>query len=176
MRVEPLGPDQLPTVRAAYADAQAIQREHGSPIWPTFSDALILAELEAGLVFRVLDGDALVGVFSVAYEDPAIWGEYERGEHIYLHRIARSAEYAGRGLLDAVLDWSRRRCRAMRRAGLRMDTWASNTALVEYYQRHGFRFLGTRRIGDDARLPPHYNGIELALLEEPCAIGVDEAS
>ncbi|MEO6526153.1 MAG: GNAT family N-acetyltransferase [Gemmatimonadaceae bacterium] len=166
MRVDVVGPEQLSLVRAVYADAQTIQRAQGSPVWPEFSDALILVELEAGHLFRVLDGDTLVGVFSVAYEDPAIWGQHERGEHIYLHRIARSAEYAGRGLLEAVLVWARGQCRAMGRAGLRMDTWASNTGLIDYYQRHGFRFLGTRRIGDDARLPPHYQGIELALLEE----------
>jgi ribosomal protein S18 acetylase RimI-like enzyme len=166
MRVETATPEELPLVRATYASARAIQREQGGSLWPDFEEPMILGELANGQLFRVLDGDTLVGIFSVAYEDPAIWGDQERGAHIYLHRIARAADYAGRGLLDAVLAWARAQCRAMGRAGLRMDTWADNAALVGYYQRHGFRLLGTTRLGYDARLPSHYHGAELALLEE----------
>ena len=171
MRVEPASRDHLAAVRAAYADARAIQRGHGGVLWPEFSDAAILAEIDAGALLRVLEGHTLMGVFSVAYEDPAIWGERERATHIYLHRIARAATYAGRGLMEAVLDWARARCRAMGRAGLRMDTWASNGALIAYYERRGFRLIGRRRLAADPALPTHYHGIEVALLEEPCGTG-----
>jgi hypothetical protein len=112
----------------------------------------------------------------VAYEDEAIWGEHERGEHVYLHRIARAATWPGRGLLDAVLAWARAHCRALGRAGLRMDTWASNDALVAFYQRQGFHMVGRRRIGNEPRLPAHYHGIEVTLLEEPSGEGIPPAS
>jgi ribosomal protein S18 acetylase RimI-like enzyme len=168
-RVESAHPEHLSAIRAAYTDARALQREQGAPLWPEFTDAAILAEIEAGHLFRVLEGDVMAGVFSVAYEDPAIWGERERGAHIYLHRIARVATYSGRGLLGAVLAWGRTRCAELGRSGLRMDTWASNTALVAYYERHGFRLVERRAIGSDARLPSHYHGLELALLEEDAA-------
>jgi hypothetical protein len=131
------------------------------------TDAAILTVIAAGHLLRVLDGDALAGVFSVVYEDPAIWGEHERGAHIYLHRIARAATYPGRGLLDAVLAWARVARRSGGRA-LRMDTWASKAALVVYYERRGIRPVAQRRLPADARLPAHYHGIEVALLEEPC--------
>jgi ribosomal protein S18 acetylase RimI-like enzyme len=173
MRVEPATPDDLPAVREACADARTIQRQQGSVIWPEFTDAAILLEIEAGHLLRVLDGHALVGVFSVAYEDPAIWGEHERGAHIYLHRIARAATYPGRGLLDAVLAWARAQCQSLGRAGLRMDTWASNAALIAYYQRRGFNLVGRRCLAADLRLPAHYHGIEVALLEEPCGTKAD---
>lgn len=168
MRVEPAQPDDLAAVHAAYADARSIQRERGGVPWPEFTDAAILTEVHAGHLLRVLEGDTLVGIFSVAHEDPAIWGDDERGEHIYLHRIARAAACPGHGLLDAVLAWARNQCRTLGRAGLRMDTWASNAALIAYYQRHGFRLVARRRLAADPRLPTHYHGIELALLEEPC--------
>ena len=168
MRVEHATAADLPAVRAAYADARAIQRAQGAILWPEFGDASILAELEAGRLYRVMDGEALVGVFSVAWEDGAIWGDLERGEHIYLHRIARAATYPGRGLIGAVLAWARAQCRALGRAGLRMDTWASNEALVAFYERQGFRVVGRRRIGVEPRLPPHYHGNEFTLLEEQC--------
>jgi ribosomal protein S18 acetylase RimI-like enzyme len=172
MRVEPATPADLPTVRAAYAEGRRMQREQGSTVWPEFPDSAILDEIAAGRLLRVVDDesddDAVVGVFSVADADPAIWADHERGAHVYLHRIARTADYRGRGLIDAVLAWAHARCAALGREGVRMDTWASNAALIGYYQRLGFRLLERRRIAPDPRLPPHYHGIELALLEQPC--------
>ena len=153
----------------AYAHARAIQGDQGATLWPVFPDASIVAEIEGGRLYRVTDGDDLAGVFSVAYDDGAIWGERERGEHLYLHRIARAPSYAGRGLVAAVLDWAEAHARAIGRAGLRMDTWASNDALVAYYQRFGFRLVERIRIGVEPRLPPHYHHGEFALLERECS-------
>src|SRR3954466_12809448 len=135
MRVESATIEDLPTIRAVYADARAIQRGQGAISWPEFSDDAIAAEILSGRLLRVVDVETVVGVFSVAYDDAAIWGKLECGEHIYLHRIARAAGYPGRGLLDAVLTWARAHCRALGRSGLRMDTWASNEALVAFYER-----------------------------------------
>jgi ribosomal protein S18 acetylase RimI-like enzyme len=167
VRIEPATPDDLADVRAAYEHGRTTQRDQGSIVWPEFSDAAILGEIEARQLFRIVDGDAIVGVFSVAYEDAAIWGPHERGTHLYLHRIARAAAFPGRGLMDAILTWADERCKALRRSGIRMDTWASNTALIAFYERRGFRLVDRRRIGVDHRLPPHYHGNEFALLEQP---------
>lgn len=176
MQVLPATPADLPAIRAAYDEGREIQRRQGSSVWPEFTDAFILTEIGAGCLFRVQADSGLAGVFSVAYADPAIWGEHERGAHIYLHRIARAAGYRGRGLIEAVLAWARVHCRTLGRDGLRMDTWASNSALIEYYQRLGFSLVQQRRIPTDPRLPPHYHGVDLALLEERCGAGVSEAS
>lgn len=152
---------------AAYAIGRRKQREQGTTVWPEFTDAAILREIAAGHLMRVLDGSEVAGVFSVAYEDPAIWEEEERGAHLYLHRIARADAYAGGEIFSAVVAWALDECRARGREGVRMDTWASNAGLLAYYGRFGFRLVGHRRIGADPRLPAHYHGIELALLELP---------
>ena len=149
-----------------------MQRDQGSSIWPDFSDADILREIDAGRLFRAVVDNSLAGVFSVAHDDPAIWGSLERGAHIYLHRIARTAGWSGRGLMDAILAWASDQCNALRREGIRIDTWASNASLITFYERRGFRLVGQRRLGADPRLPPHYHGNEFALLEwtrEPSA-------
>jgi ribosomal protein S18 acetylase RimI-like enzyme len=167
MRVEQATSAHLTEIRSAYADGRATQRATRSPIWPEFTDAAILAEIDSGALHRVVDGDSLVGVFSAIYDDSAIWGELERHAHIYLHRIARASSYPGRGLVDAVLDWSLAQCQALGREGLRMDTWASNDALIAYYGKRGFRPVGTKKIPMDSPMSEHYRGIELALLERP---------
>jgi ribosomal protein S18 acetylase RimI-like enzyme len=167
MRVEQATSAHLTEIRAAYADGRATQRATRSPIWPEFTDAAILAEIDSGALHRVVDGDALVGIFSAIHEDGAIWGDLERHAHIYLHRIARASSYPGRGLVDAVLAWALAQCRSLGRDGLRMDTWASNDALIAYYGKREFSLVGTKKIPMDSPLSEHYRGIELALLERP---------
>ena len=166
MRVEPATTTDLRAIRAAYAHGRAMQLEQGSPLWPEFSDAAILAEIASGALHRVLDADALVGVFTAVYEDSALWAERERHAHIYLHRIARASTYPGRGLVDAVLDWAQARGAELGLEGLRMDTWASNDALIAFYGKRGFTLVGRTRIPNDSPLP-HYRGLELALMERP---------
>lgn len=165
MRVEQATHADLPVVRSAYAHAQAMQREQRAPEWPGFSDDSILSEIDGARLYRIMDGDAVAGVFTVAYHDPAIWGDMERGAHIYLHRIARTEHRASGRIMDAVISWGSARCEELGREGLRIDTWAANPALVAYYGTFGFALVTTRRMGDDPRLSPHYHGLELALLE-----------
>lgn len=167
MKVETASQSDLPAIRSCYADGRAVQRETGSPLWPEFTDSAILAEISSGALHRVVDEETLVGVFSAVYDDEPIWGELERGAHIYLHRIARAKSYDGRGLVDAVIAWALARAEALGREGLRMDTWASNDALIAYYRKREFTLLGTRRIPADSPLSEHYRGIDLALLERP---------
>lgn len=160
---------QLPEILAVYADARALQQKHGVKGWPEFPEDYVTTEIDSGRLLRVVDGEVLAGVFSVSYDDEPIWLERERGEHIYLHRIARSDSYSGRGFLGHVLAWASDHCRFLGRSGLRIDTWANNGSLIGLYLRHGFHLVDTRRIGDDHRLPPHYNGLEVTLLEAPVA-------
>jgi GNAT superfamily N-acetyltransferase len=167
MHAEPATPAHLAEIRTAYADARALQAASRAFQWPEFTDRSIVDEMEGGRLFRVLDRNAFVGVFSVAYEDPAIWGELERGAHIYLHRFARAASYPGRGLLDAILAWAIARCETLGREGLRLDTWGGNDALIAYYESRGFTLIRKLTMGSDPRLPPHYDGLHLALLERP---------
>ena len=169
MRIEPATANDTPEIRAAYAYGRDTQRRVGSPVWPEFTDDAILAEIRAARLFRVIDDQTIAAVFSVAYEDPAIWGELERGAHLYLHRIARAAGWNGRGVMDVILSWAAAECRSRARVGIRIDTWASNAELIAFYQRRGFSLVGHRHIGVDPRLPAHYHHNEFALLESAVA-------
>jgi hypothetical protein len=82
MQVDLATVTELTAVQAAYAEGRRLQRAEGSVVWPEFADSAILDEMTAGRLLRVVDGDTLVGVFSVAYQDPAIWEEREQGCHI----------------------------------------------------------------------------------------------
>lgn len=170
LRIDNASRDDLRDIRAAYEHARAVQRDTGYSIWPEFADAAILDEIRTGQLYRVLIGDSIVGVFSIAHEDPAIWGAHERGRHLYLHRVARAAGYPGRGLMDVVLAWVADECTRLGRDGIRLDTWATNTVLIDFYLRRGFHLVEERRLGADARLPPHYHHNSFALLERSCGV------
>ncbi len=168
MRVEPASIDDVTAVQSACAEGRRRQRACGTLVWPAFSDAMLLAEIDAGTLYRVMDGDVFLGTFAVAYEDRAVWGGRERGAHVYLHRIARSAAGSSGGLLNTVVGWARNHASALKREGVRMDTAAASLRLISYYERAGFALVGRHVIGPDTSLPAHYHGTEIALLEMAC--------
>jgi hypothetical protein len=171
MHVEPTRIDDIPRIQEAYAEGRQRQRERGTLVWPEFSDASLVEEIGSGKLFRVMDGDAMAGTFAIAHEDRAVWGDRERGAHVYLHRIARSPACESRGLLRCVVEWACAHCRELKREGIRMDTAAASGQLVAYYERAGFVVVGREVIGPDPGLPAHYHGTEVALLEMSCAAG-----
>jgi GNAT superfamily N-acetyltransferase len=168
VHIDPATPNDLSAIRDAYAYGREVQRAASTFEWPEFSDEAILAEIRAGRLFRVTSNGTIVGIFSLLHEDAAIWGEHERGAHLYLHRIVRGAAYPGRGLVDLILEWANAECRRLGREGLRMDTWAGNAALIQFYERRGFRLVEEVRLEPDPRLAPHYHGHSFALLERAC--------
>jgi ribosomal protein S18 acetylase RimI-like enzyme len=167
MRVEPATLSDLPIIREVYEAARTKQRHLKSLTWPAFTEAAIIREIEIGALFCVRDNAGVAGVFSMLDQDPLIWGADERGEHLYLHRIARSDKHAGGGLVSAVLNWAFAECTRQKRAGLRLDTWACNDALIALYVSRGFRLIRTQLMPADPKLSAHYHGISLALLEAP---------
>jgi GNAT superfamily N-acetyltransferase len=166
IHIESASCSALAAVGAEYDAARVLQRARGESIWPSFSDESILSQMATGCLFCVLEDQDLLGVFTIAHEDSAIWGDRESGEHLYLHRVARAMKVPGCNLIAIVLEWAHAECRRLGRAGLRLDTWAENHALVAFYERHGFRLVERRRMGTDPRLPPHYHGQEFALMED----------
>ncbi|MBS0199120.1 MAG: GNAT family N-acetyltransferase [Proteobacteria bacterium] len=140
------------------------------PLWPVFPEDIISSEIDAGLHYSAyFPNGVLAGYFSVALSDAHIWGELERGDAIYIHRMCVNPERKGGGLSAAVLAWAHGFASNIGRASIRMDTWADNRQLVDYYIRCGFRHIGDRQLGDVPELPPHYSGTSLALFENAVA-------
>ncbi len=178
MNVEPAYIDDLSRIQEAYAEGRRRQQECGTLVWPEFSDATLIEEVRARKLFRVVDNGAMAGTFAIAYEDRVVWGDRERGAHVYLHRIARGPSDGSRGLLHYVVDWACAHSRELQREGIRMDTAAASSQLVAYYEKAGFVVVGRNVIKPDPTLPTHYHGTEVALFEmswdrSACRYGVN---
>lgn len=64
-----------------------------------------------------------------------------------------------------MLAWAIARAEALGLEGLRLDTWASNVRLLDFYGKRGFTLVKIERIAVDSPLAANYCGNSFALLE-----------
>jgi GNAT superfamily N-acetyltransferase len=104
-------------------------------------------------------------VFSVCYADKVIWRELDIGNSIYLHRIVVNPEFKGRKLFGLILDWAIKQAEQKGLSSIRMDTWAANPGIIDYYKNFGFTFIENCTTPDTIELPLHNRNLALTLLE-----------
>jgi GNAT superfamily N-acetyltransferase len=89
----------------------------------------------------------------------------ECGDAIYLHRIVVNPLFKGRRLFGTVLEWATRCAHGQGLSFIRMDTWANNPRIIDYYRSFGFHFVEFYTTPDSPALPSHNRNLGLALLE-----------
>ena len=167
MKIRRSQPSHVPQFRDFWDAARVYQKAANLPLWLEYPEARTNAEIEAGLHFSAfLPDDTLAGFFSVALSDPLIWEAKEKGDAIYIHRMCINPACKGHRLAAWVLAWACDFAGDSGRQFVRMDTWADNPRLVDYYAACGFRLAGEHQIvGEVPGLPPHYKNVKLALFE-----------
>ena len=142
--------EELLTEGAAWAKARGVVG-----FWPVpFPRERILPSLRRGETVVLEEDGELVGTLALSREDPDYWG-VQPPVAGYVHRVAVRADRRGAGLGQTMLAWAATRVRRWGRPLLRLDTLASATPLVRYYERLGFRAVGRiwkRVAGGDRRL------------------------
>ena len=133
--------------------------------WLGFDTDLVRQEIDENRLWKILEGDATACIFSVAYEDPIIWGEDSGDSAMYIHRIVTNPEFRGRGYVKAIVEWARTHAYENALQYIRMDTWGDNLKLKDYYTGCGFEYRGVVTPAESPTLPKHYSGITLGLFE-----------
>jgi hypothetical protein len=152
--------------RDFWTAAVSYQKSAQLPLWPSYPEEMIQNEIRAGFHFSAFLPDGiLLGYFSLALSDALIWGEKERGDAIYLHRMCVNPACKGNNFSASILMWAYGFAAGSRKKFIRMDTWGNNPRLVNYYVACGFRHVGNRQLGIVPDLPPHYANANLALFE-----------
>ena len=141
------------------------QEKKGFPVWKNYDKRAILRDIENKNQYKVVADSQAAMVFSVCYTDKVIWRALDAGTSIYLHRIVVNPEFKGKKLFGVILDWAINHARKNELTSVRMDTWASNPAIIEYYKTFGFEFVEFYTTPDTAELPVHNRNLALALLE-----------
>jgi GNAT superfamily N-acetyltransferase len=86
---------------------------------------------------------AIAGVAIVEPEDPLFWPDRPPGEAGYLHKLAVSRDYAGRGVSGALIEASAARVVGWGRGLLRLDC---HPDLARVYEGFGFRPIDRREV------------------------------
>ena len=123
MEISKTSPDDLGTMRNMWDAAVTFQKDTGNPVWPGFPENLMLKEIEDGLNYKITSENIILCYFSIAFSDPVIWGEREKGDALYLHRGVTNPAFRGLGLTHFIFEWARVMARLTGRKYIRIDTW-----------------------------------------------------
>ncbi|HEX8546381.1 MAG TPA: hypothetical protein VF691_05425 [Cytophagaceae bacterium] len=157
--------EDLVSIKNLYNSARAYQTKKGYNVWPIFDDKSILREIDKGNHWKILEEDDIVCIFSVLFDDPLIWKEENIKPALYLHRITINPLYKGGKYLNVIKGWARKVCKEKELGFIRMDTWADNSNLSDYYIMSGFTLVGQSTIDKTEYLPEHYWGIQVNLFQ-----------
>lgn len=159
--------DDLPVIYGLFEEAIRFQKENNFSGWNQYDKAFIKADIENGLLYKIVCNNDTACIFSICFRDALIWRERENGDALYLHRVVLNRKYAGEKMFKQVLEWALQLAKERSLHLLRMDTWADNNKLITYYQSFGFVCIGTYVTPGTVDLPVQHRNLHVALLEKP---------
>jgi len=155
----------LPLIVQLFEDSIVYQERHGYPTWKNYDTNAIVRDIENKNQYKAINDEGTGIVFSVGYTDKIIWREKDDGSSIYLHRIVVNPAFKGQKLFGHILDWAKDHIKQKGLKNIRMDTWANNPTIIEYYKKFGFEVVGNIVTPDTEELPVHNRNLALTLLE-----------
>lgn len=165
MKIVVAEPTDVETMFVLYDEAIEFQKQVFDKHWLGFDRKLVDREIAEGRLWKIVEDDKIACIYSVAYEDPIIWGKDSGNSAMYIHRIVTNPEFRGRGYARTITEWAKDHARERNLRFVRMDTWGDNLKLKEYYQDCGFDYIGQMSPEESETLPKHYRGISLSLFE-----------
>ncbi len=155
----------LPVIYSLFEDAMLFQKENNYIGWNSYDKEFIKSDVRNGLLFKLINGNNIVCIFSICYRDALIWREKEKGDAIYLHRIILNQKFKGEKVFQKVLAWTIQLAREKKLSFIRMDTWAENEKIIGYYKSYGFTFIENYTTPATVNLPVQHRNLKVALLE-----------
>ncbi|MDR6783482.1 hypothetical protein ABIE26_000030 [Pedobacter africanus] len=143
-------------ILSLYEAARNLQIQRKMVVWPFFQDAFIINEIKEGRLWKIVSNDLIACNWAVTFEDKEIWGEKDKNDAIYIHRICTNPTLRGNRYIDEIVKWAKQYAIQMGKRFVRLDTLGNNTKLITHYTSSGFDFLGIVKLTDTANLPSHY--------------------
>ena len=164
-RIENTTASDLSTVYQLFDLSIIYQEKKGYPVWKNYDKATLINDVKNKNQYKIIIDDQIAMIYSVCYSDKIIWRQMEKGDAIYLHRIVGNPKFKGQRLFGLILEWSIQHARSKHLKFIRMDTWADDPNIIEYYKGFGFYFIEAFNTPDIPELPIHNRNIPLALLQ-----------
>lgn len=143
-------------ILSLYEAARNLQIQRQMVVWPSFQKSFIENEINEGRQWKITIDNVVVCNWTITFEDKEIWGDKDRNDSIYIHRICNNPDFRGKRYIDKIVEWSKQYAKNIRKPFIRLDTLGNNTKLIKHYTSAGFNFLGMSRLTDTVTLPSHY--------------------
>lgn len=157
--------EDLPFVYWMFEEAIKYQKINNYKGWNDYDKTFLQNEVKQKLHFKVVSNNQILCIFSVCFSDPLIWREKEKGTSIYLHRVTVNPYFKGQSQFAKVLQWAIDFARNNQLESIRIDTWADNPTIIEYYKNYGFKFVENYKTADTKALPIQHRNLNVTLLE-----------
>lgn len=157
--------EDLVEIVSLFERAMDLQGKNGYKVWEAIDKTALKNDIEKGLQYKIVKGKDTLCIFSIQHNDPFIWRERDQNDAIYLHRIVVNPLFKGQRQFEKVLNWARQFASQRNLKYIRMDTWADNEKIIDYYKAFGFRFIEYYKTSDAPELPIQNRNLNVALLE-----------
>lgn len=158
-------PNDLDMICWMFEEAIAYQKRNNYKGWESYDKSFLENEISKQLQFKIVENENILCIFSICFIDPLIWREKDKGTSIYLHRITVNPKFKGQKQFEKVLNWAIEYAQKNKLDTVRMDTWAENATIIEYYKSYGFQFLENYKTENTKKLPIQHRNLNVALLE-----------
>lgn len=155
----------LPKIIELFEASIRYQELKGYPVWKNYDKKAIERDISEKNQYAIVVESVIAMVFSVCYRDTIIWRSLDQGKSLYLHRIVVNPEFKGKKLFAEILGWSVSHAKQRGLTSVRMDTWAANPTIIDYYRTFGFQVVENFTTPNTPELPEHNRKLALTLLE-----------
>lgn len=139
-----------------YDAARSLQKERKMVVWPHFEASFIEKEIGEQRQWKIVINNTMACNWAITFEDKEIWGEKDKGDSVYIHRICNHPQFRGNRYIDTIVAWARDYAKQLSKQYIRLDTLGNNTKLIQHYTSSGFEFLGIHLLTNTSTLPKHY--------------------
>lgn len=155
----------LDTICMLFEEAILFQKMNNYIGWESYDRAYLQTDIENGLLYKIINKNEGICIFSICYRDELIWRKMEKGNALYLHRIVLNRRFKDGKVFIKVLNWAVDHARQNQLRYIRMDTWATNEKIIGYYKSYGFAFIENYTTPGSENLPLQHRNLNVALLE-----------
>ena len=78
--------------------------------------------------------------------DPVFWPEVEKGESLYIHKIAVKREFSGKGISKELIDFAKEKALQLGVKSLRLDCHRHRYKVRTIYEKQGFVLVEERTL------------------------------
>lgn len=90
-----------------------------------------------------------VGCMALIDHDPEFWNDVEKGQSLFIHKLAVKRDYAGHGIAKTLINYALEFGKEHGIPALRLDCHKNKTKLRSMYENLGFVFVGEKQVFED---------------------------